>query len=484
MIYKTINNENINEFEFTVNKQYVFENADLNIHKCEFNNSFPIDESYDKKYIDYVWLDSSFYKNFYIDKLKTYGKHNTHQYRRLGLYSNFIKIDNSIYNTWIHPSSIEISVGSHNLKDDSNGNIINADIVNHSLYDDFNNTLQEQLKYSILVYDFSNLKYYTENRLNGIVPTIEYIDNDITYDNNITDITGFNNNLTFVADDVTTEIYNDDVYIHLNNSDEYSILESDTLKDTFKNDFTIVLELNYINGVNGEISLLKRGNDTNILFEILFNSTTNKVIFRHTVKNNIIEIDVDLDLSVNITNPSIILQRIEDTFTLQVMTPTSNESNSVDISINANSAMYNNMNVDFKITTPQLPAYFNASIKRLSIYDQVFNITKFHKYKYTYDWFDNYFFGNVFYEYGIISITKSNVAKDLNDESIIITELLLKNTRVIYEHEYICTVNINDFNYTRNETTLKINTDEYVDNKIEYNIPNYITKTITTICAR
>lgn len=82
----------------------------------------------------------------------------------------------------------------------------------------------------------------------------------------------------------------------------------------------------------------------------------------------------------------------------------------------------------------------------------------------------NYYVGNVFYNYGLITFTdNSRFYRDLesqkNTESAVTTwNLSVNGSNVISEHEYICSISPYEFNYTMNRSTLK---DER-NNRYEY----------------
>jgi len=468
MVFKNINNEHINIYEFEVNKQYNLIDLDMNL--CEYTNSYPKSNSHNQKYTNYHWLYSNFYKNYNTNKINKLEYISKYQKRNIDLYAYFIKINNDYFINKIKEHSVTLTILNNILlTDDGYGNIVNKNIFNSINFDDFEVFLQELRKYTKVHYNFSDLKKFISNRTNGIEKTIVYDLGIKIEENYITDVSGFNNNSIFNNITINTDNYKTLLSLYENNI--ITLNDNNILKDTFKSDFTIILNFKEINNTNGTISLFKRYNGNNKFFELLFLSdlSTIRLLYQNNETINYIDLSISYN---NTTNSTIVIERKNDTFYLHYLSLAQSLSNSMVLNIGDN-MFYNDMIVE--LSTPSNGTdYFDCIIDEILLLSTTIDLTYYRKVKYIWEWLDDYYYGNVFYENGIISITKSDTAYNIISNTN--NNLIFKNTKVISENEYICKIDTNDYNYTLNKSALQKNSQYFYQvNKANYTIPNYIT---------
>jgi len=110
-------------------------------------------------------------------------------------------------------------------------------------------------------------------------------------------------------------------------------------------------------------------------------------------------------------------------------------------------------------TKGEISNYFSGSIANLMIYNEAKSKEQIKSLNETTD--GNPYVGNIFYSQGVSAITNpryQEIGKKSHKGDYTLT---YRGTHPIYENEYQCTVQSDEFNYSHNISTRKIQSDQY-----------------------
>lgn len=488
-IYKSLGPDDVSRIPFNANKQFSFHSGSSSSPLVETNTvgiSFQTFE-YPTSTLDtfsngtdtnnsikYQQLDHLFYKNHLRDISNRFGDADyLSQKRNLYVKVNVISIPSNLFGNKIKPGTFNLSGSFGELIDDKKGNLIisGTNLNNFSIDEkekifDLNplkGFKQYDVNYNLYGKTTPNLlNYYNKSNIYDD----SYYSNIIEYKNitfspenyNLTTTTGSKINF-LSSDSITSSIVapHNETY-NFNPKEDFTIsfyttpisasaylLSKSTTKTLVKT--PVYLKTN-TTGSSQPFSVREKNQYP---FEIFINDTQN-LTFRKSDGTNIPTIIAPINTGslqhvVCMSSASVMEIWIDGSKISSTTDTTTNQTeNQANLYIGSKGEISN---------------YYTGSLSNIKIFNSSKTTNQIKNLSSSLD--GNPYIGNIFYSNGIATIThpkyQDTIAKPNNTE----LELSFKNIHPIYENEYQCTVQADEYNFTHNISTRKIKSDQKPD---------------------
>jgi len=465
-VFKKIQPKNKKITPYQAHKQFSVCNINsdgIEIYDALFSNSFEPNATISQSVANHYSISNLFYYEYNIRSFEKLGQSNTNQHRYLDYKATIFSIPQSKFMEQVKQGSVSLYVssslsGEHNFEDDNYGNIIDTDIQN-DLFD--------------TLHDIEVVNYAGENNYLNIdatyssIHTSHVITNGVQYDNNQfydksdNKINGTFHNVSFKTGSLGTEVdfdennsfirtvHNDK--LNFNTDDEFCVSAIINITNYPSSTQTIVTKNGLYNEQYKDREELSTGNFIETIksidryknfaypYQIQMNNSGSIIASRFdgTITTTVSD---STDLNDG-SNHHIIFQKSNDT--LELIIDGILVDSSTDLSVKPTTNIAN-----FYIGRLQ-NVYFDGKINKVKIYNRALTTTEYlelatRELNNTFD----YYAGNIFYNHGIITLTNPYYW-DIDSSTY---ELNYRNTKTIYEHEYICIAPAGDLNYTLNPT--------------------------------
>ena len=549
-IYKKFSAQDFAIVPFNAHKQYDFTSASAASNSVNHHNTSYTSESISlytsassaygsdvKNVVKYNQLDHLFYRD-YIQKSATKKDFIDFLDNRRDLYekANILSIPSGLYGFQIKKSSFYLSSSTHQLTDDSKGNLI----ISGTDVSQYPNDVQENVfrldpikgfkKYDLRIYDgyaevtkgdsnpiFTEItkRFYRQGLINTKAPTTyttidkeprEYYPKEVDDSYFLNEI--YYNNVTFIKSILGSEEANNNKFsaisfssvtesqirtphhnrLNFNNSQDFSISFFISTSATGSDGEISTSEQRYIIAKNGSKSVVST--DSNLLeqgyinaqypYEIYLKSQS--LFFARSDGNSIDVISGDLPASANkyshvVCQLSASIMQIYLDGSLTV-----SKTNTLKTSTLNDSPIYIGSRGPLTThdTGSNVVKYFNGELSNINIWSRPWTSTQIANISESIN--ASPYVGNIFYNSGLISIThpKYNSILSGSTGDGVIGTLQFQGTHLIYEHEYQCTVQEHEFNTSLNTSALN-QTDENPYNIAPFTTSSYFQPYVTTI---
>ncbi len=476
--FKSLSPNDVSRVPFNANKQFTFISSSastvgVSLQKFEYSslvlNTFSSASTDTLNTIKYYQLDHLFYRNNKLDISNKLGDADYLAESRI-LYNkvNVLSIPSNLYGNKIKPGSFHYSSSNGYLIDDKKGNLIisGTQFISHSI-DEKEKVLSIGPIKGFKQYDV-NYNLYGKTTPNLVTHyNKEKVYDDSYYHNILT-----YKNILFSKEDYGVDISGSKINFLSNGSLTSSILSphNETYNFNPGEDFTISM---YINPVSASSYLLcKSSKEATLptpLYQPLYTTGSSQIMNLKT--QNHYPFEIFIDNSQNLT-----FRKTDGTFTPTITAPINTGSLShivcmssasvmeiwisgSKISSTADTTIYQTENKsDLYIGSKgELSNYYTGSISNLMIFNSSRTEEQIKSLSSSID--GSPYVGNIFYSNGIATITHLK-HQNVGLPGSTSYNLKFKNIHPIFENEYQCTINSNEYNFTHNISTRKIKSDQ------------------------
>jgi hypothetical protein len=488
-IYKSLGPDDISRIPFNANKQFSFHSGSsssplvetntvgINFQTFEyptstldtFSNGTDTNNS-----IKYQQLDHLFYKNHLRDISNRLGDADyLSQKRNLYVKANVISIPSNLFGNKIKPGTFTLSGSFGELIDDKKGNLIisGTNLSDHNI-DERNKVFNLGPIKSFKQYNI-NYDFYGKTNPN---PLTHYNETNIYDDSYYSNILEYKNIIFSPQDYDLTNVSGSKINFLSNGSLTSSIVapHNETYNFNPEEDFTISFFINpvsasgYIASKSTTKTLIRTPinektfttgssqpfnvrEKNNYPFEIFINDTQN-LTFRKSDGTNTPTVTVPIATGS--------LHHVVCMSSASVMEIWMSGSKIASTSDTTTNQTENQANL-YIGSKGEISNYYTGSLSNIMIFNSSKTTNQIKNLSSSLD--GNPYAGNIFYSNGIATIThpkyQDTIAKPNNTE----LKLSFKNIHPIYENEYQCTVQADEYNFTHNISTRKIKSDQKPD---------------------
>ena len=494
--YKTLSPNDISRVPFNTNRQFSFisssaSTSSIGIHFQQFEysasalNTFSGTGKDPKNVIKYYQLDHLFYKNHRLDISNKLGDADyLNQSRNLYSNVNVLTIPSKLFGNQIKRGTFYYSGSNGAIIDDKRGNLIisGTNLVSHSI-DEREKVLSIGPIKGFKRYDV-NYNLYGKTDPNNI--TRNPIDPRLFYNNSkVYDDSYYNNILNYKNIKFSKENYGTNIScsridfvtkrLNISHGESYKITSSivaphnETYNFNPGEDFTISM---YINPVSGSGYLIAKSAKTSTLpvplYQPLSTTGSSQIAEIKSKKQNPFEVYID-------SSNNLCFSRTDGTYTPKISSSLNTGSLSHIVCMNSASMMemwINGIKVTSGSDTTQyrtenkanlyigsrgeIDNYYTGSMSQIMVFNSSRTEEQIKALSSSIN--GSPYIGNIFYSNGLVTITHpkyQNMGLPPVSNGF---SLKFKNIHPIYENEYMCTVNADEYNYTHNISTRKIQT--------------------------
>ena len=480
-VYKTLGPDDISRIPFNANKQFTFNSASsaaVGITFQTFNYPTTTLDTFSNgndtnNSIKYQQLDHLFYKNHIRDISNRLGDADyLLQTRNLYVKTNVISIPSNLYGNKIKPGTFNFSGSFGIVIDDQKGNLIisGTNLINHSI--------DEKEK----VFNLGPIKGFKQYNVNYNLygktspNPLKYYNNENIYDDSYYSNTLKYKNITFNQQD-----YN----LPLVTGSKINFLSTDSLtssivaphNETYNfnpgEDFTISF---FINPVSASGYIASKST-TKTLIKTPINKKTNTTgssqPFDVREKNRFpFEIFIDSSQNLNfrksdgVNTPTVTVPIatgslhhvvcMSSASVMEIWMSGSKISSTTDTTIEQTE---NQANL-YLGSKGEISNYYTGSLSNIMIFNSIKTQQQIENLSSSLD--GNPYVGNIFYSNGVSIITHPK-HQDIALPSTVVKKLSFSNIHPIYENEYQCTIQADEYNFTHNISTRKIKSDQKPD---------------------
>ena len=493
-IYKSISPDDISRIPFNANKKFKFTTSgsaqEAGVTIQQFFSPYHLDKSLDDSAINisgsfgYYQLDHLFYKNYLLNINNRLGDADyLNQKRNLYWRANVISIPSSLYGNQIQPGSFAYTeTGKQTFIDDSKGNLIlsGTNLISHSI--------DEKEK----IFNLGPIKGFKRYDVNfdiyGVVtPEIDtYYNKEKVYDDsyhfNLVEYKNILFSETHWNANAALARYCTGSKIDFNSSTSLTSSIVSPHKETYnfnsEDDFTIAF---WVNPISASAYLVSKSTTKTIIKTPISPqtyTTGSSQPFDVRDKNNY-PFEIYIDPSQNLTfrrsdlvNTPIISSSIStgsishiacmrSASRMEIWINGSRVASGSDTTVNTTENQ-SNLYIGSK---GEISNYFTGSMSNLLIFNSSRTEEQIKSLRSTFD--GNPYVGNIFYSHGLATFTHPKYHKQTHlpikpvNQGGNLSELEFRNVHPIYENEYMCTVNADEYNYTHNVSTRKSKTDKH-----------------------
>jgi hypothetical protein len=490
-IYKSLSPDDISRLPFNANKQFSFTSASsatssIGILFQEFKYTASILDTFSSESTDsvntikYHQLDHLFYKDNRLDISNKLGDADyLHQPRNLYNSVNVLSIPSRLFGNKIKPGTFTLSSSEHNnatIIDDTKGNLLisGTNLISHSI-DEREKVLFVGPIKAFKQYDL-NYNLYGLNDPNSI----SYYNNENVYDDSYYNNTVTYKNITFDKENYDTYVSGSKINFHRDVSSSMIIPHNEIYNFNPEDNFTISF---WIRPISSSAYIIAKSTTETILpvpvYQPLNTTGSSQTIDVKSKPQYPFKVELDdrgaglSDLKFSIsdgTNTATVIGQGLTTGSLHhVVCMKSGSSISVWFSGSQKSTQSTN-NVIYQTENkanvyvgsnggPSGSDFFTGSISNLTIFNSARTEEQIKSLSSSIN--GSPYLGNIFYSHGLATITHPNHQKVLKPPMSTGYYLGFKNIHPIYENEYMCTINADEYNYTHNISTRKIKTDQH-----------------------
>ena len=511
-IYKSLGPDDISRVPFNANRLFTFNSASgtatgITLKTLQYSQSI-LDSisagSDSKNTLQYYQLDHLFYKDYLRSISNRLGDADyLFQNRKLYKKCNVISIPSTLYGNSIKPGTFSFSGSWGYLIDDSKGNLIlnSTNISNYNISNEDNifklGPVKGFERYDLSVYDgyirinpYQTIPYYRRGVKKSKIPSSyttpdlgdefddSYYFNLIKYkDVNFSDKVLFDGGvfpgIDFNGTSSEIKKANDEKF-NFNKDSEFTIsfwASVSTQSADFKN---YIISKSTTKTIIPSPSTGRTG-----LPRTLSSSNASQPI--DVDAGSVFPFEIYIENGTNSTSPHVFFNRqdkinskiISASFTtgstLQHVTCTRSKTGNMEIFINGigtGTSGSDNLNTTQNNANLYIgnkggkSNFLSGSLSNINIYSKTLNDTQVLNHYSSSN--SSPYIGNIFYSHGIATITHPNYKAFLSGSSVI-NEIRYQGNHLIYENEYQCTIDENEFNDTLNISARKNQTNQSAD---------------------
>ena len=476
--FKTLSPDDVSRVPFNANKQFNFVSSSASavrtsLQTFEYSssilNTFSSASTDTLNTIKYYQLDHLFYRNNKLDISNKLGDADYLAENRT-LYNkvNVLSIPSNLYGNKIKPGTFNFITGSLKVVDDKKGNLLisGTNLVSHSI---------DEREKVLFIGPVKGFKQYNVNyNLYGKTSPnlITHYNKENVYDDSYYNNTLTYKNISFSKEDYGGDISGSKIDFNSNGSLTSSVVapHNETYNFNPGEDFTISM---YINPVSASGYLICKSTKESTLktplYQPLYTTGSSQLIDLKT--QNHYPFEIFIDDSQNLT-----FRKTDGTFTPTITAPINTGSLSHIVCMSSASVMeiwVSGSKISSTVDTTrhqtenksdlyigskgELSNYYTGSLSNLMIFNSSRTEEQIKSISSSINGLP--YVGNIFYSNGLATITHPK-HQNIGLPGPTSYNLKFKNIHPIYENEYMCTINSNEYNFTHNISTRKIKSDQ------------------------